>query len=92
MDLSYASLLPDCYKRQAWIATYDGTIQPHAAASDVQIPEHISQMCVFPPQTKIPLGRRRKTRFPSTEGEYNQGFDEQILSLQRGGSQPYSMH
>ncbi|KAG5375032.1 hypothetical protein IGI04_039628, partial [Brassica rapa subsp. trilocularis] len=43
-----------------------GVISPEEDPRDVDIPEEVSSMVVYPPITKRQAGRRRKTRIPST--------------------------
>ncbi|XP_013613934.1 PREDICTED: uncharacterized protein LOC106320114 [Brassica oleracea var. oleracea] len=54
------------YKTTVWRETYLGVISPQGDPRDVDIPEEVSSMILYPPNTKRQPGRRRKTRIPST--------------------------
>ncbi|XP_013689270.2 uncharacterized protein LOC106393065 [Brassica napus] len=62
------------YKMTVWRETYSGVISLQGDPRDVDIPEEVSSMILYPPNTKRQLGRRRKTRIPST-GEIHVSFN-----------------
>ncbi|CAG7876309.1 unnamed protein product [Brassica rapa] len=67
IGVPYDTLCGHWYKTSVWRETYAGVINHHGAARDVDIPEEVGSQVVYPPSTKRQLGRRRKTRIPSTE-------------------------
>lgn len=54
------------YKTSVWRETYAGEINPEGNAKDYDIPEEVSSMILYPPNTKRQSGRRRKSRQTST--------------------------
>ncbi|KAL0741726.1 hypothetical protein Bca4012_083239 [Brassica carinata] len=66
VGMPHDTLCGHWYKTTVWRETYAGEISPHGDARDVDIPEEVSSMVLYPPNTKRQSGRRRKTRIPST--------------------------
>ncbi|CAN7042945.1 unnamed protein product [Brassica rapa subsp. trilocularis] len=66
LGVSHDTLCGHWYKTSVWREIYSGVISPQGDARDVDIPEEVSSMILYPPNTKRQPGRRRKTRIPST--------------------------
>ncbi|KAF2609187.1 hypothetical protein F2Q68_00045500 [Brassica cretica] len=66
LGVPYETLCGHWYKTSVWRETYAGMISPEEYLRDVDIPEEVSSMVLYPPITKRQAGRRRKTRIPST--------------------------
>ena len=66
IGLPYVQLFGDFYKTQTWIDTYAGVIYPEAPLGDFPIPETITSILMFPPQTRRPSGRPKDKRVAST--------------------------
>ncbi|CAN7086712.1 unnamed protein product [Brassica oleracea var. botrytis] len=66
LGVPYDTLCGHWYKTTVWRETYAGVISPEEDPRDVDIPEEVSSMVVYPPITKRQARRRRKTRIPST--------------------------
>lgn len=66
LGVPYETLCGHWYKTSVWRETYAGMISPEEDLRDVDIPEEVSSMVLYPPITKRQAGRRRKTRIPST--------------------------
>ncbi|XP_048634967.1 uncharacterized protein LOC125608592 [Brassica napus] len=66
LGVSHDTLCGHWYKTSVWRETYSGVISPQGDPRDVDIPEEVSSMILYPPNTKRQPGRRRKTRIPST--------------------------
>ncbi|CAG7862794.1 unnamed protein product [Brassica rapa] len=64
--VSTETLCGHWYKTYVWRETYAGVINPDQDPRNVDIPEEVSKMVVYPPITKRQPGRRRKSRIPST--------------------------
>ncbi|CAN6824935.1 unnamed protein product, partial [Brassica oleracea] len=66
LGMSTETLCGHWYKTYVWRETYAGVINSDEDPRNVDIPEEVSQMVVYPPITKRQPGRRRKSRIPST--------------------------
>ncbi|XP_013726756.1 uncharacterized protein LOC106430509 [Brassica napus] len=66
LGVSTETLCGHWYKTYVWRETYAGVINPDEDPRNVDIPEEVSKMVVYPPITKRQPGRRRKSRIPST--------------------------
>lgn len=78
LGVSYPTLCGHWYKTSTWRETYAGVIYPEGDPRDVDIPEEVTSMVLYPPNTKRLPGRRRKVRIPST-GEMPVSFIELLM-------------
>ncbi|KAJ3667555.1 hypothetical protein LUZ61_023109 [Rhynchospora tenuis] len=60
LGIPYASLCGVCYRKQTWIDTYAGEINPDGCPEDVDIPDDIKQLLLMPPKTRRPSGRPKE--------------------------------
>ena len=73
VGVPYNTLCGHWYKTTSWRETYEGDINPDGDPRNVEIPEEVSSMILYPPNTKRQSRRRRKTHIPST-GEIQVSF------------------
>ncbi|XP_013601325.1 PREDICTED: uncharacterized protein LOC106308749 [Brassica oleracea var. oleracea] len=66
IGLPYVQLFGDCYKTQTWIDTYAGAIYPESPLGVFPIPETITSVLMFSPQTRRSSGRPKDKRVAST--------------------------
>ena len=69
LGVPYDTLVCHWYKTSTWRETYAGVISPEGDPRDVDVPDEVKKMVLFPPVAKIQPGRHRKTRIPSV-GEF----------------------
>ncbi|KAL5567110.1 hypothetical protein UlMin_030274 [Ulmus minor] len=63
MDLY--SFCVQCYKLDAWVVAYQGTIYPVSSESEWEVPDEVKNFTVLPPNVKFHKGRPKRKRFPS---------------------------
>ncbi|CAN7048016.1 unnamed protein product, partial [Brassica rapa subsp. trilocularis] len=66
VGVPYNTLCGHWYKTTSWRETYEGDINPDGDPRNVEIPEEVSSMILYPPNTKRQSRRHRKTHIPST--------------------------
>ena len=62
--MDFYSLCTQCYKSDAWVVAYQGTIYIVPSELEWEVPDEVKNLTVLPPNVKFHKGKPKRKRFP----------------------------